>query len=76
MKNMSNSVSKSKGNGPANHDGGSGSFESSGFSDCPGEQMARASYTHAKQNGFSPDDALADWFQAAADLRGLRGSGQ
>ncbi len=76
MKNMSNSVSKSKGNGPANHDGGSGSFESSEFSDCPGAQMARAAYSRAKQQGFTPEDALADWFQAEADVKGLLGSGQ
>jgi len=76
MKNMSGSVSKFNDNGLANHEGGSGRFESSGFSDCPGEQMARAAYSHAKQNGFSPDDALADWFQAEVDVKDLPGSGQ
>jgi hypothetical protein len=35
------------------------------------EQMvAEAAYYHAERHGFTPEDALADWFQAENDIDG------
>jgi hypothetical protein len=35
------------------------------------EQMvAEAAYYHAERHGFTPEDALADWFQAEIDVDG------
>jgi len=75
MKNKSDSVSKSKGNGSAKHRHDSDNMiSSSGNNQYPREQMiAEAAYFHAERRGFTPDDALADWFKAEADVKGLLG---
>ena len=78
MKTKSEPVSKSKGNGSPRQSRRSGASESSsGNYDCPREQMiAEAAYFHAERRGFSPGNELSDWFQAEADVEGVRSSDQ
>lgn len=68
MKVKSDSLNISKGNG-------SGEFEnSSGSNEISRTQMiAEAAYFHAERRGFSPDNDLADWLQAEADVNDLVG---
>lgn len=72
MKTKSETTGKFKGNGSAKHLHESEKIESSsGESDCPREQMiAEAAYFHAERRGFTPDNDMADWLQAEADVNG------
>jgi len=80
MKTKSESVSNSKSNGkgigsaPQAH--ASDQVDSlSGHHDYPRERMiAEAAYFYAERRGFAPDNELADWLQAEADVEGSMGS--
>ena len=78
MKNKSDAVKKVKGNGSKQHGHEADKFESSsGNSNFPREQMiAEAAYFHAERRGFAPENDLADWLQAEADVESLLRSGQ
>ncbi len=73
MKTGSESASKSKGNGSARKSNGPNkSGASSANSECPREQMvAVAAYYNAERRGFAPENDLADWLQAEAEVESL-----
>ena len=73
---MSNSKSNGKGNGSAPQAHASDQVDSlSGHHDYPLEQMiADAAYFYAERRGFAPDNELADWLQAEADVESSMGS--
>ena len=72
MKSKSDAVKKVKGNGSGKAHGSDKSDPSSGKNDCQRENMvAEAAYFHAERRGFAPENHLADWLQAEADIDGL-----
>jgi hypothetical protein len=73
MKASSEPVSKSKGNGATRKSNGkSKSISTPGNDACSREEMiAVAAYFHAERRGFTPDNDLADWLQAEAEVKGL-----
>jgi hypothetical protein len=77
MKNKSDAVKKVKGNGAGHAHGSDKSDPSAGNNDCQRENMvAEAAYFHAERRGFAPENDLADWLQAEADVESLLRSGQ
>ena len=73
MKNKSDAVKKVKGNGAGQHEHRADRFESSSGNsdDLRAQMIAEAAYFHAERRGFAPDNELADWLQAEADVDGL-----
>ncbi|WP_018605171.1 DUF2934 domain-containing protein [Uliginosibacterium gangwonense] len=75
MKAKSATVAKSKAHSSAKPEGGVGTTQAESLpSPCQLEQLiAEEAYYLAEQRGFAPDNDLADWLQAEANVKGRLG---
>ena len=73
MKSRNSSAAKVRPNGsPPRTQEAERNEQGAGAGVCPREQMiAVAAYFRAQQRGFTPDNELADWFEAEAEVEGL-----